>query len=281
MRAFLLASLAALLVCAGCDEVPPGEDGGPAEDGGRDAGRRDAGPPPMCTPECAAGDTCCDITDGTACFNLRDDPTHCGACNVNCIGSNRGDACSAMQCQCGDSPLGCQGTFESFCCPARRPGGVPYCANLAQSAADCGACGDGCDPAQADHCDGGQCICGDEREACLGTPESTCCADSLVDVSCFDTTTDRFHCGACGNLCQGLERCENGACTRGAACDGGCAPGQVCCDGACCSRSACLAGTCVPLPDGGPPDAGPPDAGPPDAGAVDAGSDAGGGDGGA
>jgi hypothetical protein len=288
MRAlFVLPVAVALLVSLGCDGDPSPTDAGldAAMDAGRDAARPDAAPL-VCTPECESGDTCCPSEDGPTCYALRSDPRHCGSCNVDCVASNRGDRCEASQCVCGDSPLGCQGTTGSFCCPPRTPGGVAYCANLAKSAADCGACGNGCDPTQADHCDGGRCICGDERGACDGTPESLCCADSLVDISCVDTTTDRFHCGACNVLCQGVERCENGTCTRGGGCEAGCPLGQICCDGTCCERTACFAGTCgaAPdggLPDGGLPDGGLPDGGLPDGGLPDGGADAGVPDGGA
>ncbi|HJL15403.1 MAG TPA: hypothetical protein RMH99_07105 [Sandaracinaceae bacterium LLY-WYZ-13_1] len=264
MRAFLLILVSALAVL-GCDGETPA-DAGPdaALDAGRDAGRRDAAPP-MCEPECAEGEDCCRITDGTACFTLRDDPRHCGSCVTDCLATHRGDACRNGVCACGTAALGCQGTRESFCCPPRDTGGAPYCANLEQSPADCGECDRGCSPLEASHCDGGRCICGDERRGCEGTPEDRCCAAG-VDIECVDTTRDRFHCGDCNVLCQGPERCENGSCTRGSeTCDGGCELGDICCEGVCCSRAACFAGTCGVEPDGGVPhDGGVPEGGVPD-----------------
>lgn len=267
MRFGLLLSAVTLLCPAsllvGCD----GGDGADAgADAGLDAAVRDAeapdAPPAMCTPGCGADETCCaDPTGGDAvCYTLRNDPRHCGTCGTNCLAANRGDACQANQCSCGVDANGCRGTVEDFCCPAREEGLQAYCANLATSALDCGDCNSPCDVRRADRCDGGRCVCG-SREPCEGTPESTCCVDE-PDVGCVDTTTDRFHCGECENLCQGDERCEGGTCTRGASCAETCELGQVCCDGACCSRRSCLAGTCGgAAPDGGAPDGGVPDGG--------------------
>lgn len=252
----------------GCDGEGS-EDAG--ADSGIDAGIRDAeapdAPPPMCEPGCEDAETCCADPGGgeNACYALRTDPEHCGTCGTNCVASNRGDGCRSSQCTCGDDSLGCRGTLEDFCCPPREDGGQAYCANLALSATDCGGCDSACDLRRSDRCDGGRCVCGLAREPCEGTPESTCCVDE-PDIGCVDTTSDRFHCGECNNLCQGGERCEGGTCTRGGASCGGCALGEVCCDGACCSRRECLAGTCGATPDAGAPDAGAPDAGAPDAG---------------
>lgn len=270
----LLLALAASL--GGCDGEPPtdaGMDAG-ADAAARDAARVDA-PPPMCMPECGVGQTCCDIAGATGCYDLRNDPSHCGECNVDCVAENRGDGCAAASCTCGSAPLGCSGMREDFCCPARRGVGEPYCANLSTSAADCGTCGRGCNPAEADRCDGGECRCGPGRGPCAGTPDSVCCQEG-ADVGCVDTTTDLFHCGGCNTLCQSGERCEESSCTRGASCPGGCAEGEICCDGTCCSRRACMAGVCgLPRTDAGTPDAGTPDAGvdagTPDAGSIDAG----------
>ena len=267
MRLGLILFAASLAIA--CDDGATPDAGA---DGGFDAALRDAEPPdapaPMCAPGCDDDETCCaDPTGGDAvCYALRNDPEHCGTCGTNCVAANRGDACQASQCSCRVNPLGCRGTVEDFCCPAREEGGQTYCANLATSALDCGDCDAACDIRTADRCDGGRCVCG-SREPCEGTPESTCCVDE-PDVGCVDTTTDRFHCGECENLCQGAERCEDGTCTRGASCGGACELGQVCCDGVCCSRRGCLSGACMdpPAPDGGAPDAGAPDAGAPDGG---------------
>jgi len=279
----LSAVLLVALVALGCDGEG-GDDAG--ADAGVDAGRHPApraAAPPMCAPACDPTDACCDVGGGaTECFDLRNDSNHCGECTVDCIRERRGDGCAAGQCTCGLAPLGCDGTMTDTCCPPRGDGGgQPYCANLMTSAADCGECDRGCDPREADRCDGALCRCGAGREPCAGTPEDTCCVDG-VDVDCIDTTTDRFHCGSCNNLCQSGERCEESSCTFGDSCAGGCGDREICCDGTCCTRRACMAGTCgmprpddAGVPDAGPGDAGPADAGPGDGGPDDAGADAG------
>ncbi|MCB9591873.1 MAG: hypothetical protein H6719_03985 [Sandaracinaceae bacterium] len=260
------------LVGAGCD-------GGDDPDGGmdaalpdaslRDAARPDA-PPAMCTPECDPTLVCCDVAGATGCFDLRNDPRHCGECDVDCIGEARGDGCSAEACTCGSTTIGCTGMREDFCCPPRGPTGRSYCANLTSSTGDCGECGVTCNPARADRCGGGVCRCGAGRDPCAGTPESMCCTVG-VDVACVDTTNDTFHCGRCDNLCPSGERCENSTCTSGASCPAACGAGEICCDGTCCTRRACMAGVCgVPTPDAGVMDAGVTDAGVTDADVTDA-----------
>jgi len=251
--------LIAALVLASCDGEPV-EDGGmdAAADAAADAARTDA-PPAVCEPLCAASESCCAVGTGTQCFDLRNDPEHCGECSVNCMVENRGDACRASSCTCGGNPLGCNGVQNDFCCPPRDAGGDAYCANLRTNANDCGACGVACDLDRADRCDGGECRCGSLRAMCDGTPESRCCQTG-VDIGCVDTTADFFHCGGCANLCESGERCVNSACTTGPVCPGGCAAGEICCAGACCSRRSCRAGagSCAPVRDGGVLDGGVP-----------------------
>ncbi len=264
--------IASLAIAAGCDDNDLDDAGMDAAfDSGPDAARVDA-PPPMCAPSCGPAEVCCELAAGTECFDLRNDPRHCGECSVDCINENRGDGCAANNCTCGGEFLGCSGMRDDFCCPARRPGTPPYCANLETSGADCGGCNVRCDPERSDRCSGGSCRCGEGRDQCAGTPESMCC-QAGVDVMCADTTSDRFHCGSCDNLCRTGERCEDSSCTLGASCPAECAPGEICCDGSCCSRRACMAGTCGADPvDAGTPDAGTPDAGTADAGTADAGT---------
>lgn len=255
----------ALAVFAACDDSPPAEPDASVDAGPQDAGRRDAGhePGPMCMPECSGVEACCvdRTTDTPVCVNLRNDPRHCGVCEIDCIASHRGDSCSASQCSCGTARLGCTGNRQSWCCPPRQAGGDGYCADLDRSAADCGACNVHCDPRRADRCDGGRCVCGRGRDACAGTPESTCCT-FLVDTMCVDTTSDERHCGACNNACPGGSRCEGGTCTFGeSTCDAGCGAGQVCCDGTCCTRDRCTSGRCGGASDGGTGDGGTSDGG--------------------
>ncbi len=257
----LLLVLALAAPTAACDGDGGGDAGMDAgDDAATDAARTDA-PPAMCEPACDPALRCCETSGANACFDLRNDPSHCGECDIDCVAENRGDGCSASACTCGAAPLGCSGMREDFCCPPRTPDGERYCANLSTGVTDCGECGRACDARRADRCDGGECRCGADRDPCAGTADSVCCQVG-ADIGCVDTTSDLFNCGGCNNLCPSGERCEESTCTSGAACPGGCAPDETCCDGTCCSRRACMTGTCgLPRTDGGVPDAGAPDAG--------------------
>ncbi len=249
------ALLALLLVPSllACDGPAGPSDAG--RDAGHDAGGRDAGHDagPACTLACGVDETCCAEPDGTsACVTLRNDPHHCGLCQIDCVTSHRGDSCDAFQCTCGSTTIGCTGNRQSYCCPAPGPGTEPYCTDLDTSPSDCGGCGIACDPRTADRCDGGHCVCGGERSPCAGTPESICCTAG-ADVGCVDVTSDPLHCGGCNHVCPAGQRCEAGSCTIGAAtCSPNCQLNEVCCNGTCCAEGRCIGGVCGgPIPDGG------------------------------
>ncbi|UJR81132.1 hypothetical protein [Sandaracinus amylolyticus] len=211
MRA-CIAALVVIVMMIGCgDDDAPDEDAGidAAIDSGTDAGS-DAGP--MCAPACEPGTACCDDEEGPACVALASDIHHCGFCGLDCIATRRGDSCQAAQCACGEFVLGCVGSFASSCCVPPEGGGPPVCADLARSREHCGDCNVECAPEQADRCDGGRCVCGDERIACAGTDTDRCCGDRFEVFSCVDVTSDRDHCGECGNRCNAGFRCAAGEC---------------------------------------------------------------------
>jgi hypothetical protein len=65
-----------------------------------------------------------------------------------------------------------------------------------------------------------------------GPGDTSRCADSLCPIqyaqlTCVDVSTDREHCGACGNACDQGQECEKGSCQLV------CAEGEVNCDGEC------------------------------------------------
>lgn len=217
---------------AGLEDATPDAD--------EDLGAPDLGP--SCDPACSGASTCCDGDDGPVCATLTNDVANCGGCGSDCVAENRGTDCMDGQCVCGLASFGCGGTQTSFCCPPRGEGERPYCADLANSGLDCGACDDACAPSQADRCNLGICVCGNSRrDGCAGTPEDFCCGDEITgDAACVDTQTDELNCGACGTGCRPGERCELGTCTTGEACPGGCATGEVCCGGECCGSAACI-----------------------------------------
>lgn len=267
-------SLLLLLAVApspGCgDDAGPdsGADADAPDVGSRDAGpRRDGGA--RCEPACTFLEACCVGDDGAGrCVNIDTDPDNCGACGVACS-EGRGTHCEDRVCVCGDAERGCGGLRQSTCCEPRAPGGLPYCANFDEDGADCGGCGLACDPARADRCEGGRCLCGpDATTQCSGAPGDTCCTDVLGAAGCTDLATDARSCGECGRGCGVGYRCVDGLCTTGDACEDGCPDGLVCCFGECCTERSCDVGRCAV-------DAGAADAGAADAGAADGGFDGG------
>jgi alpha-tubulin suppressor-like RCC1 family protein len=89
------------------------------------------------------------------------------------------------------------GTAQTIC----GDGADFYCADLASSEDDCGACGTAC--AVGEQCIEGGCVaaCADGLEVC-------------GDV-CIDLESDAENCGACGDACAIGEACVAGACSCG------------------------------------------------------------------
>ncbi len=98
-------------------------------------------------------------------------------------------------------------------CPAPATLCGSACADLMTSAANCGSCGNACDPGQL--CSGGVCGAG-----CPGTQMS-------CDGACIDVNADPMNCGGCGNACPSGQVCSRGACASD------CATGETACGGAC------------------------------------------------
>ena len=132
------------------------------------AGAPDAGTAPT---TCCRGTAC-----GTACFDLTNDPGHCGSCDHACAPDEN--------CQ-----LGSCTTCAMYLC-----GGA--CVDLVSDNNNCGNCGNVCEPTAP--CVGGFC----------GTCPGTVCGRWCVDLQ-----SDRQDCGACGNVCQTEESCIRGSCT--------------------------------------------------------------------
>jgi hypothetical protein len=189
---------------------------------------------------------CCYTPDGSEqCIDVSADVTNCGICGLDCVATQRGDRCIAMQCSCGAFAIGCTGEAHSSCCPVAPDGRGPRCANLGRDFGDCGECGRTCDASQANRCEGGNCRCGLDGSLCAGTEADLCCVDLFDVASCVDTTRDDLNCGGCNRRCGAFEDCIDGACVD------------------------------FTIPDAGPIDAGPRDAGidaaePTDAATIDA-----------
>ncbi len=246
IRALLRVVLASLvgLGLSGCPPQPlvpdASEMDAPAGDVGTDANfdaRR-------CGVTCSTTmERCCTSDEGVdECIDVTHDVTNCGLCGLDCVATNRGDRCIAMQCSCGAFAIGCTGDDASTCCPPAPDGRTERCANLGRDFGDCGGCGQLCDALQANRCEAGLCRCGLDGDLCAGTETDVCCLDVFDVASCVDTTSDDLNCGGCNRRCGPFEDCRSGVCVD------------------------------FTIPDAGPFDAAPIEAGPRDAGARDAGS---------
>jgi len=243
-------ALACALLLAACPPTSPTEDAAGLDGSTFDAPREDTRTDALaCMLRCATTqERCCFGDDGDpACIDIPTGVANCGLCGLDCVATRRGTRCEAMQCACGDFPVGCTGDLTSFCCPPAPDGRTERCVNLGRDYGDCGECGRTCLPTQANRCEGGTCRCGTDGGACAGTDESLCCVDVFEVASCVDTTSDPLHCGACNRRCGAFENCIDGECVDFTLRDAG------------------------PIPDAGSPDAGPTDAArAPDASSLDA-----------
>jgi len=97
----------------------------------------------------------------------------------------------------------------NLCCGGVLCGSV--CRDLNHDNANCGTCGNACNPDQV--CTGGTC--------------TTC--NTVCSGKCADLAHDYGNCGACGNACLNGDVCDNGACVK--------CPTKVC-NGSCVDLSA-------------------------------------------
>jgi hypothetical protein len=140
---------------------------------------------------CSEGEACC----GGSCVDVLTSLSDCGGCGVTCSTACVDGVCLAVippdggMCTaetCGDGDEDCDGNPDTS-----DPDALDWC-NRERGAGN----------PVANACAATGCRCGSEP-ACAGT--DTCC-----DATCVDTDTNPFHCGECGNACEGL--CTEGAC---------------------------------------------------------------------
>jgi hypothetical protein len=151
--------------------------------------------------------------------------------------------------------VGMTGCSVTVTCAAGTAPCDTGCANLADDAQNCGACGNAC-PAGLG-CTAG--VCG---AACVA-PSALCGTGSAA--ACVDLQSSAQHCGACGNACPAGQGCVGGACSLSCApplerCGTGAAAqcadldadasncgacGAVCAAGATCEAGACVL-SCAP-----------------------------------
>lgn len=137
----------------------------------------------FCQPNCAAGETVCNLGGTFVCKALQTDSSNCGKCGNVCK--------SYLTCKYG----GCR-------CPST--GGDTdcgtYCTDLSSDPNNCSKCGKVCAAGQ---------ICS----------KKVCCAAGLTSCNglCVDLQTDPFNCGSCGTTCPGTNAasfgCQAGQCT--------------------------------------------------------------------
>ncbi|MFO0601898.1 MAG: FG-GAP-like repeat-containing protein [Polyangiales bacterium] len=212
----------------------------------------------VCGITCAAGFGNCDGSAANGCeVNLASTAAHCGACGRACSLPNATASCAAGAC----GVASCNAGFGN--CDGNPANGCE--ANLATTAAHCGACGRACSlPNATAACSAGGCVvasCNAGFGDCDGDPANGC------EVNLRTTAA---HCGRCGGACSvpnATAACVAGACAVGACntdfadCDGapanGCevnlatsnancgACGRACATGQVCSARVC-ASICAP-----------------------------------
>ncbi len=87
-----------------------------------------------------------------------------------------------------------------------KDAGGPHCANTLTDNANCGSCGNQCEPGEA--CSSGQCT-----TTCQPN-ETLCGADTDAGAApyCANLQSDNANCGCCGNACGPNQGCQNGRC---------------------------------------------------------------------
>ena len=182
------------------------------------------------------------------------------------------DASTTGDASATDSATNDQDAPSNICCGGVLCGSV--CRDLNHDNANCGSCGNACNPDQV--CTGGTCTtcntvcggkcadlahdygnCGQCGNACLNgdvCDNGTCvkCPTKVCNGSCVDLTADNVNCGSCGTKCQASEKCTSGKCTPCAhTCNGVCTdldndPANCgACGNACASGDSCKSGSCV------------------------------------
>ncbi|MEZ4314385.1 MAG: fibrinogen-like YCDxxxxGGGW domain-containing protein, partial [Polyangiaceae bacterium] len=154
-----------------------------------------------CVPACDPSYGNCDASGQNGCETLLTTKTDCGACGVACNPANANSSCTTGACVL----TSCKPQFAN--CDADDSNG---CEAALSSNANCGACGQVCDLANAvETCQIGTC-------QFLGCESGYGNCDSLVGNGCeAEFATNLSHCGACGKACtnaHGTTACTGGAC---------------------------------------------------------------------
>lgn len=165
---------------------------------------------------CNPGFLNCDGKYTSGCnVNGNTDPNNCGGCNNVCNLANASATCTGGSCTIGS----CSAGFAD--CDKMAADGCE--ANTTTSTANCGSCGNACNPPNAmGSCANSMCgiaSCNPGFANCDGAYANGCEVNTLTDVN---------NCGGCGvkcNLPNAVAACTNGMCTIAA-----CNPGFQDCD---------------------------------------------------
>jgi hypothetical protein len=161
--------------------------------------------------KCLDGARDCDLNPANGCEIARDEPSHCGACDVACTVRN-GDA------TCAEGTCGVAQCHAGF---AECDGDLDACETAINTLTDCGGCRVACNevPNAAPSCETGSCgvgQCAAGYGDCDGAGQNGC-------ETSLSTLTD---CGACNASCDKAS-CAGGVCTK---VDCGLTPGFADCD---------------------------------------------------
>lgn len=148
-----------------------------------------------CVERCEGEATLC----GTQCVDTRDNPRHCGSCDVVCPdGPEATPVCTGTPSACG---FRCDEGYGDCTADAGCE------TDLRSSLAHCGACGNACAGQNASWA----CVASACGVVACDVGFADCDAASANGCE-VDLTSDATSCGACGRACAAGEHCVGGAC---------------------------------------------------------------------
>jgi Stigma-specific protein, Stig1 len=146
-----------------------------------------------CALSCNRDQLDCDRVYSTGCeVNVRNNPSNCGACGVNCGAAG---ICNLLSC---------------VSCIAPRIPCSNACVDVTTDVNNCGACGYRCPAAPTGFtatCNAGICYYGS-----IGDPRMGDCDRSTANGYEINVDSSTSNCGRCGASCNALQRCCNGSC---------------------------------------------------------------------
>jgi hypothetical protein len=135
---------------------------------------------------------------------------------------------------CIEAPISCPSGYSA----CQGYDGTQQCLNLKEDSANCGYCGNWCDPDQ--HCSAGVCECNS------GT---NCGTVNDIYYGCTDLSSDPSNCGGCGIHCPSGACSNSVCCPPSQSCNGFCCPPGEPCECALSGNATCVNGVCCPVVD--------------------------------